>query len=172
MAYNVINPASLRAQRLSAAASARAGSNLFFRALDCFVAALLAMTVSGAVAFATPPSQIELSYDALKGNLHIEAEHPSDRLDRHYLRRMVIYKNDVQDQELFYPRQTYAAKFVADTALKADPGDRIAVELFCSQGGVGRQEITVPPAVPGADIKDVPKAGNANEPPQSNSSTD
>ena len=98
-----------------------------------------------------------MDYDVLKGILHVEAAHPSERLERHYLRRMIIYKNGAQEQELFFPRQKSAAGFVQDVELKAAGGELIAVEFFCSQGGTAKAEITVPEVAEGADVKDVPK---------------
>ncbi len=94
-------------------------------------------------AWATPPTEMDLSYDPAQGTLHVEAKHVSDHLDKHYLRRLLLYRNGVQEQELTYTRQKYPSKFIEDIPLIAKPGEIIAVEVFCSQGGSKRAELTI-----------------------------
>ncbi len=104
---------------------------------------ILALTVSPV--WATPPREIKLSYDKEGQILHVEAQHPSDRLERHYLRRLVVTQNGKEVQVLNYPRQVLAWGFSNDVVLAAQENDVIKVELFCSQGGNGSGEIILPP---------------------------
>ncbi|MBI4308850.1 MAG: hypothetical protein HY591_00810 [Candidatus Omnitrophica bacterium] len=97
-----------------------------------------------ATSFATPPSDMSLTYDKEKNIVHVSAKHPSGRLERHYVRRLVIYKNDGPVETLNFPRQKLAAGLEEDIELKAGPGDRISIEAFCSQGGSGKAQIEIP----------------------------
>ena len=97
-----------------------------------------------AMASATPPSEILLSYDTDKSILHVSARHPSERLQRHYLRRLVISKNDVVVQTVTFSSQKLASGLEEDIEFKADPGDKISVEVFCSQGGSKKAELLIP----------------------------
>ena len=107
------------------------------------LAVFVVMVIFLPLAYATPPTQIDLTYDLDKGNLHIEAKHPTDNLNKHYLRRLVVYKNDIQEQEFSYIRQTLPSKLVEDVAITAKIGDVLAVELFCKDGGSKKELLTV-----------------------------
>ena len=95
-------------------------------------------------ASATPPSDMSLTYDIEKSVLRVFAKHPSQRLERHYLRRLVIYKNDAAAKTVTFARQKLAAGLEEDIEFKAEPGDTINVEAFCSQGGSGKAQIEIP----------------------------
>jgi len=111
--------------------------------------ALLAMTlliffvILVPMSFATPPVSIDLSYDADKGSLHVEAIHPSFDLEKSYVRLMNVYVNGAQVSTLNYFKQNDYNKFTDDVPLTAQPGDVIKVELFCSLGGDMSKELTV-----------------------------
>ena len=97
-----------------------------------------------AIASATPPSGMSLTYDSEKNILHVSARHPSERLQRHYLRRLVISRNDVVAQTVIFSGQKLAAGLEEDIEFKAGPGDKISVEVFCSQGGSAKARIEIP----------------------------
>ena len=99
-------------------------------------------------AYATSPSQMNLSYDQDKGILHIEAHHPSDNMNTHYLRRLVLYQNGTQIKEIFYFKQNAPVKFIENIPIIAKEGNVLAVEVFCVKGGSKRAEITIPTATP------------------------
>ncbi len=120
--------------------------------------------------WATPPTEMKISYDPAKGMLHVEAKHISDHLDKHYLRQLVIYRNGTKEQEIAYARQKYPSKFIEDIPFIAKPGETIAVEVFCSEGGTKRAELTIDSTSP--DPADTPPApipaeGSAPETPTS-----
>ncbi len=112
--------------------------------------AMCGFLVLGWPALATPPSALTITYDADKKNVHVSATHPSGRLERHYLRRVVLYINDKEKDSMYFPRQKLAWGMEEDIALEAKPGDKISVEVFCSQGGSAVAE-TVVPTPPGED---------------------
>lgn len=101
-------------------------------------------------AWATPPTTLDLTYDPTAGVLQVEAKHISDHLDKHYLRRLVIDRNGAKDKEIAYTRQKYPSKFIEDIPFIAKPGETIAVEVFCSQGGSKRAELIIDSTTPSA----------------------
>ena len=105
---------------------------------------LSAMLCCAVPALAAPPAGIDLSYDSSKKTLHVSARHPSDRLDRYYIRKIVIYKNDTADDEVTFSRQKLASGIEEDIAYEAKPRDVIKVEIFASEGGKGSAEYEVP----------------------------
>lgn len=111
--------------------------------MPVFAGLTIFMAVS--IAFATPPAEVILNYDKDTQTLHVAAKHPSDRLTRHYLRRMVIYDNDVPVNTLDFTRQQYAWGLEEDVPLVVKGGHKVRVELFCSKGGIGEGETEVPP---------------------------
>ena len=104
----------------------------------------MVMLIGRPLSWATPPRDIKLSYDKEAQVLHIEAEHPSDRLERHYLRRLVIEQNGKEVKTVTFPRQVLARGLRTDVELPAKGDDFMHVELFCSQGGSGGADITLP----------------------------
>lgn len=108
-----------------------------------FVSLMLAAITLGN-AYASPPSDITLDYDAANESLHVTAQHPTDRQNRYFLRRIVIYKNGAEETAANFGFQRLAWGIDEQLPLKAQPGDRIKAEIFCSQGGSGEAEMTVP----------------------------
>lgn len=92
---------------------------------------------------ATPPTNVTLTYDVEKKMLHVSAKHATESLDRHYLRRVVIYKNDQEVDAVNLTRQKMPSGIEEDIALEAQQGDRIAVSIYCKKGGEGKGEMTV-----------------------------
>ena len=109
-----------------------------------YAAVLIYFSLGVSPVFAAPPSAMTLSYDTVKNSLHVSAAHPSDRLERHYLRRLTVYKNDEEAKTVFWARQKLPAGIEEDIDLNAVPGDHVRVEVFCSQGGFAKAEYIVP----------------------------
>ena len=110
------------------------------------------MTILASLAYATPPSQMDLTYDPDKGILHVEAHHPVDNMSTHYLRRLVLYQNGAQVKEMFYFKQNAPVKFTEDIPVPAKEGDVLAVEVSCLKGGSKRAEMTVPAPAPNTAV--------------------
>ena len=104
---------------------------------------LAALSVS-VDAWATPPSSVKLTYDLDKQILHVSATHPANKLDKHFLRRIVIYKNDAELNTVYFTRQKAPSGIEEDIPVTAEGGDKIAIEVFCSQGGLGKGEVSIP----------------------------
>ena len=97
-------------------------------------------------AWATPPTEIKLLYDSSKQLLHVEAQHPSSRLERHFLHKLVITQNSTEVQTLYFTRQTQPWGMSTDIALPAKGGDQVNVHIWCIQGGEGSADIVIPAA--------------------------
>lgn len=119
---------------------------------------LLAFSVP--VSFASPPTSIALTYDQDKGNLHVEAIHPTQDLEKNYVRLMNVYVNGDLVNTLNYARQSDYDKFTEDVPVTAQVGDVIKVDLFCFSGGELAQEMKV--EKPGAQQPQSADAGGDN----------
>ncbi len=91
-------------------------------------------------AMARPPTEINLSYDLEKKDLHVEARHVTKNSRKHFIRQIAVYKNDVEAEKRFYIQQTSALMLSADVALEAVTGDVLRVEAVCNEAG--RKETT------------------------------
>jgi hypothetical protein len=90
----------------------------------------------------SPATQLKITY--LNHAIEIEANHPSQRLDRHYIKKVVVTRNLKEKQYFYFPRQSSSNKFIANLAYKAAPGDYLELEFFCSQGGVALGKLNIP----------------------------
>jgi len=90
-----------------------------------------------------PIQSITLTYDLATATLHVEAAHPSNNWERDYVRMMTVSLNGQEVSTLNYYHQTSAKGFSDDVSLKAQVGDVISVDVFCTQGSSMTQEITV-----------------------------
>ena len=88
---------------------------------------LIGMTVllNTSIAHATAPTSVTIDYNIKSNNLYVRAEHVSSRLERHYIRKMVVSINDEAKDPVYYPRQKAPWGFEADYTVKAKPKDKI-----------------------------------------------
>jgi len=102
---------------------------------------LLALSVS---ALAIPPSDILIEYDADTKILHMEVKHISTNIRDHYIRRLIVYKNDIEVSKFTYAKQTSATALTQDLAVEAVPGDVIRVKAICNESGPEEKTFIVP----------------------------
>ena len=95
-------------------------------------------------AWATPPSSLTLTYDVDKQMLHVSAVHASERLDKHYLRRIVVFKNNEEIDTVNLTRQKAPSGVEEDIPVETVGGEKLSVQIYCSKGGLGRGEVDVP----------------------------
>jgi len=95
------------------------------------------------VVFARPPSEIDLTYDADKKTLHIEMIHVTNNLREHHIRRIFIYQNDQEVQDIRLVTQTTASMLIQDVPLEAKEGDVIRIKAICKEGGYKEEELTI-----------------------------
>ena len=74
----------------------------------------------------------------------MSATHATDKLHKHFLRRIVIYRNDLQVDSVNLPFQRSPAGIEQDIAVPAAGGDKISVTVACSKGGEGKADVVVP----------------------------
>ncbi len=96
----------------------------------------------------TPIQSITLTYNLDKSILHVDAAHPSDSWEKDYVRMMVVSLNGQLVGTFNYYRQKAYEGFSEDVPMKAQVGDTITVELFCTQGSSLSQDLTVTPPPP------------------------
>ena len=97
--------------------------------------------------WATPPENVELAYDMGKGILTISGKHPTqDRLE-HFIRRAVVVINQNEPKGFYTTRQNSANGYEFLVPVQAEAGDKIHVEVYCSQGGSKSVDLDVPRAV-------------------------
>ena len=106
-----------------------------------FIGLMAGLTVN---AYATSPTSVSVTYEKEKQILHVTASHPSDKLDKHYLRRISIEKNGVEDKSVTFPRQKLASGLDEEISYVAEAGEKLSIKINCSQGGVATAEVDVP----------------------------
>ena len=113
------------------------------RAVYRWIPALMIIVFWGMTgrALARPPTELNLSYDTEKKNLHIEARHVTSGSRKDFIRRVVVYKNNKEVEKRLYVKQTTASMLIEDVALEAGTGDVLRVEAVCND--VGRKETTL-----------------------------
>lgn len=110
--------------------------------LVCFV-----VFMAPRISFATPPESLELSYNKDSGILTAQGPHPTQDRFEHYIRRVVVTRNQDEPQKFYVTRQDSASQFKFDVPFKAEPGDKLHVEVFCSQGGTKAADLDIPKTV-------------------------
>ncbi len=130
-------------------------SNFYILNGACFSALILsAMMICSLPAWATPPESLMLEYDPAAGVLTISGSHPTqDRLE-HFIRRAVVIRNQDEAKKFYVTRQDSASGFKFSVPFKAEPGDQLQVEVFCSQGGSKSAALLVPKPAQEAEPKE------------------
>ncbi len=96
------------------------------------------------LAWAHPPSQMELNYDQEKKNLHIEITHAAHDPREHHIRKVTIAPNDQEPIIRYFPTQTKPSVLIVDIPLEAKPKDVIRVTAVCNEGGRKEETVVVP----------------------------
>lgn len=89
-----------------------------------------------------PIESISLSYNATGQSLHVQAHHPADDPTVEYIRMMTVAVNGQQVVSNNYDHQD-GQDFSDDATVKAQPGDTITVDLFCTGGMSKSLDLTV-----------------------------
>ena len=94
--------------------------------------------------WATAPSAIDMEYDAENKIFHVEVKHISHNMNKHYIRRLIVYKNDEEVGKFTYPKQTSPNGLIEDLPLEAKSGDIIRVSAICNEAGPSEETFTIP----------------------------
>lgn len=105
-------------------------------------AVFILMMLAG-TAFSHPPTEMLLSYDKETKTLHVDIKHISDSLREHHIRRLIVYRNDEEAQDMNFNTQKPPG-MDADVVVEAQPGDVLRVKAVCSEAGNKEQSLTVP----------------------------
>lgn len=95
------------------------------------------------LSWATPPTNLTLTYDLETKTLHIEMTHVSSHLRKHYIRKILVYKNDQEVEDIRLVSQTTPSSVIRDVVLDAKDKDVIRVKAICSEAGTAEASLTV-----------------------------
>lgn len=95
-------------------------------------------------ALAVPPSDILIEYNAEQKSLHVEVKHISHNINKHYIRRLIVYKNDIELKKFTYAKQTSATALIQDLPVDAIAGDVIRVKAICNESGPEEKTFVIP----------------------------
>lgn len=121
------------------------GRLFLFLAVQFF---MLALPVS-----ANPIKDITLEYSHKDKVLKITIDHIVRNKRKEYIRKIVVFHNDVMAAEESYRMQKDPSVFEETVALEAKEGDVLKVVAYEAEGGAKTQSLTVP-----ADSEDGDKA--------------
>jgi len=97
--------------------------------------------------YATPPSAVNLSYDEEKGALLIEVKHITSNMHKHFIRKIIVYKNDKEVKSFYYTFQLSPEGTEEEFPLDVVSEDQIKVKVICKMGG-SKEAILVIPSEP------------------------
>jgi len=96
------------------------------------------------VAFAHPPSDIIITYDAATKTLTAEIKHSVSNVTQHYIKKVDIGLNGKEIAELTFKKQdSYFSQTITYTLTDPKPGDKVSVEAYCSISGKLEKEIEI-----------------------------
>jgi len=104
---------------------------------------LLLMMFSATLSYAHPPKDIEMQYDQERSIPHVAMVHISRDFYDHYIRKIVVYKNDKEIKTVANHKQINPKGFEKEISLEAEAEDSLLVKIYCSDGGVGTAALIV-----------------------------
>lgn len=107
----------------------------------------LGILMAPSFSWSTPPESLELSYNQSAGTLTMSGRHPTQDRFEHFIRRVVITRNQDEPQKFYLTRQDSVSEFKVTVPVKLEPGDTIRIAVYCSQGGTKSAEIQIPKIV-------------------------
>ncbi|MCX5704823.1 MAG: hypothetical protein NTZ92_02005 [Candidatus Omnitrophica bacterium] len=103
---------------------------------------LLVSLLSASVAYAHPPSDIIITYDAATKTLTAVIKHNVSNPTQHYINKVDIGLNGKEIAELKFKKQdSYFSQTVTYTSPDIKSGDLLSVEAYCSISGKLMKEI-------------------------------
>jgi len=95
-------------------------------------------------AFAHPPKDVALSYDAPSKALSVKVAHSSFFPSRHYVKNVVISLNGKTVRSEPYTSQPAGDTYTYTYTVEASPGDELSVTAICNVFGSKETKLTVP----------------------------
>jgi hypothetical protein len=103
--------------------------------ISCYILVIYFLLSIVSLTEATPASEIQFTFDKANKILHVNVLHVSPNIQRHYIRRLEIYKNNMIVKTYNYPAQTSPQGLKQDVPLDLKPTDTVHVKAYCIQGG-------------------------------------
>jgi hypothetical protein len=104
----------------------------------------LFLLVASSQAFATPPSDLKLSYDMDKHQLHIEMTHVTTNQRDHHVRKIEIQKDDEPSIPVRFVKQTTSRQLIYDHSIELKSKDTVRVKALCNEAGFAKESLTIP----------------------------
>jgi desulfoferrodoxin (superoxide reductase-like protein) len=102
----------------------------------------LVFLLSASIAYAHPPSDIIITYDAATKTLTAEIKHSVSNPTQHYIKKVDIGLNGKEIAELKFKKQdSYFSQDITYTFTDIKPADTLSVEAYCSISGKLKKEI-------------------------------
>ena len=111
------------------------------------------LIVINSLLWAAPATNLQITYDKEKQTLHIDANHPSDRLEKYFIQRVELIKNSGETEIFPFHRQTRPDKFIVDLNYSLEDLDHLDVKLFSSEGGLVQGSVDIPKSKEKSDEK-------------------
>ena len=92
---------------------------------------------------AHPPRDMTLTYDKEKGTLHISLSHISKNPRDHFIRKIIVYKNNEELEEHYFVTQTSGKGLETDISIEAGAGDVIGIKAICNKAGYAEAKLTI-----------------------------
>ena len=135
-----------------------------------FIKFLLLIIIAGlflpGMAQATPPLDVQLNYSLKDESLDVKIRHPSQNLGHHFIRKVVLYKNEAEIETKYFKRQPDPYEFTVNFSLTAMAGDTVRVVVYCEKGGSKEGTLLIaqePAKIQEGERQDVSPPGNVEE---------
>ncbi len=108
-----------------------------------FLSWMLWLGAGAQMSEATPPSEIQLQYDRDRKVLAIQVAHVTRDLTEHFIRKILVYKNEEAPLSYFFTRQPSADELKTEVHLELKAGDTARVKAVCSKAGFKEETLLI-----------------------------
>lgn len=105
---------------------------------------LVSFLLSANLAFASPPTSIDVTYDPAKKKITALIYHQSYNIKKHYINVVTLIINGaVVEVQRFHWQHTAREQTAVFDVPDLKPGDVITIKAFCNKGGQRAQDIKI-----------------------------
>lgn len=98
----------------------------------------------GIPVFAHQPAKMDLKYDEKTNMLKIDLTHVTQHTRTHYIRRVMVFKNEEKVEEFFYSAQKNPQGLSLEVRVEAKSGDQLRVKAICKEAGFKEEKYLLP----------------------------
>ena len=109
-----------------------------------FLAIFMLCTFFSSAVLAHPPSDIKLSYNKESSVLNIQMRHVTRNVRKHFIWKIDIFRNGMEVDSIRFVKQASPTMHEANINVSAEGNDKISIEAFCYEAGIGNASIVVP----------------------------